>query len=105
IAVIASVCYVATWEVIFFNFTPDFLTKYQAHELEKVKASGASAEAIEKKIADQQKLAKLYQNPAINAAMTFVEPLPVGLVFALVSAGILSRRRRNALYGAAVPIV
>jgi hypothetical protein len=31
-----------------------------------------------------------------NAAITFLEPLPVGLVIALVSAGILRRRRREA---------
>ncbi len=43
-----------------------------------------------------QKFVKLYQNPVINSAITFVEPLPVGLVLALVSAGILSRKRRSA---------
>jgi hypothetical protein len=38
--------------------------------------------------------AELYRNPAINAAITFLEPLPVGLVMALVTAGVLGRRRR-----------
>jgi hypothetical protein len=37
----------------------------------------------------------MYQNPVINAGMTLVEPLPVGLAVALVSAGVLSRRRRR----------
>ena len=27
IATVASVCYVATWEVIYFNFAPDFAAK------------------------------------------------------------------------------
>ena len=27
IAVVSSMCYVATWEVIFFNFMPDFLDR------------------------------------------------------------------------------
>jgi hypothetical protein len=36
----------------------------------------------------------MYKNPLINSAMTFAEPLPVGLVIALVSAGILSRARK-----------
>ena len=35
----------------------------------------------------------MYQNPVINAAFTILEPLPVALVIALVSAGVLSRRR------------
>jgi hypothetical protein len=37
----------------------------------------------------------MYQNPAINAAITFLEPLPVALVLTLVSAGVLSRRRKD----------
>src|SRR5687767_2395792 len=37
IALVASVCYVATWEVIYFNFAPDFMGKYQAHLLEKAR--------------------------------------------------------------------
>lgn len=95
IALVASACYVATWEVIYFNFAPDFMSKYQAHLIEKARAKGESQAEIDKKLADHEKFAKLYQNPAINAAITFIEPLPVGLLFALVSAGILSRRRRS----------
>jgi hypothetical protein len=41
------------------------------------------------------KLAVMYRNPAINAAMTLAEPLPVGLIIALVSAGVLSRRKKS----------
>src|SRR5215217_5681998 len=46
IVVISSICYVATWEVIYFKFAPDFLEKYQAHMIEKARANGASQEAI-----------------------------------------------------------
>lgn len=99
IAAVASVCYVATWEVIYFgNFVPDFAAKYQAHTIEKARAGGASQKAIDKKLAEMQRFSEMYRNPAINAAITFLEPLPVGLVIALVSAGILRRglRRRPA---------
>ena len=41
------------------------------------------------------KYTEMYKNPAINAAMTFVEPMPVGLIIALVSAGLLSRRKKE----------
>jgi hypothetical protein len=95
IAVISSVCYVATWEVMYFKFMPDFLSKYQAHALEKARAGGASEDAIARKKAEMDKLGEMYKNPVINSAMTFVEPLPVGLVIALVSAGILSRARKR----------
>ena len=99
IAVISSVCYTATWEVVYFNFMPDFMTKYQAHEINKIKASGASQAVIDQRAAEMQRMVEMYKNPAFNAAMTFIEPLPVGLVIALVSAGAL-RRRRSAAEGA-----
>jgi len=95
IAVISSACYVATWEVMYFNFMPDFLSKYQARELEKARAGGASEKVIAQQKAEMDKMAQMYQNPVINAAMTFAEPLPVGLVIALVSAGILSRASKR----------
>src|SRR2546423_13816994 len=90
IAVISSVCYVATWEVMYFKFMPDFLSKYQAHQLEKARAGGASEAAIAKQKAEMDKLGEMYKNPLVNSAMTFVEPLPVGLVIPRGSAGILS---------------
>ena len=31
IAAVASGWYVATWQVIYYRITPDFMTKYQAH--------------------------------------------------------------------------
>jgi hypothetical protein len=93
IAVVASLCYVATWQVMYFNFAPDFLTKYQAHVLEQARADGDSDEAIARKKAEMDEFAEMYRNPAFNAAVTFVEPLPVALIVALVSAGVLSRRR------------
>ena len=95
IALVASACYVATWEVIYFNFMPDYLDKYTAHVLEKAKANGESPEAIARKRAEMAKTAKLYQNPVINSAMTFAEPLPVAIIVALVTAGILSRGRKS----------
>ena len=95
IAVVASLCYVLTWEVIYFNFAPDFLKKYHARIIEQARASGATDEALAQKKAELAKLAALYDNPAINAAMTFAEPLPVGLVMALVTAGVVSRKRRG----------
>jgi hypothetical protein len=94
IAVVASLCYVVTWQVMYYKFVPDFGTKYQAHMIEKTRASGASQAEIDKKVADMAKWAEWYKNPAFNAAATFLEPLPVALIIALVSAGILRRSLR-----------
>jgi Protein of unknown function (DUF4199) len=97
IGVLASVCYVATWEVMYFKFMPDFMTKYGAHELEKARAGGASEATLARKKVELDKFEKMYQNPAINAAFTILEPLPVALVVALISAGVLSRKKREDL--------
>jgi hypothetical protein len=94
IGLVASACYVATWEVMYFKFMPDFMTKYGARELEKARASGASEATLAEKKVELDKFEKMYQNPAINAAFTILEPLPVALIIALVSAGALSRRKR-----------
>lgn len=92
IAVVASVCYVATWELVYFKLNPGFLEAYEAHVVEKARASGQSAEAIERTRAEMQRFAVMYQNPFFNAAITFIEPMPVGLLVAAVSAGVLRRR-------------
>jgi hypothetical protein len=95
IAAVSSACYVATWEVMYFKFMPDFMEKYAAHEVEKVRASGASEGQIASRKAEMEKFVVMYKNPLYNAALTFMEPLPVGLIISLISAGALSRRRKR----------
>ena len=92
IALVASVFYVATWQVVYYKLVPDFGEKYQAHMIEKARAEGASQAEIDEKAADAQKYERWFRNPAINVAITFIEPLPLGLIVALISAGILRRR-------------
>ena len=95
ITLVASCCYVATWEVIYFKFAPDHMEKFTVYALEKAKKEGAT----EAQLAEQRKKAdeftKMYQNPLVNAAFTILEPLPVGLLITLVTAGVLSRKKRE----------
>jgi Protein of unknown function (DUF4199) len=93
IVAVASVCYVATWQVVYYKLAPDFGAKYTAHVVEQARAAGASQAEIDQKAAEMQRMMELYRNPVVNVAITFLEPLPVGLVIALVSAGVLGRRR------------
>ena len=93
IGAVASACYVAAWEVYYYGVGSDIMEKYQVHTLEEARAKGESAEQIAKRKADLENWARLYENPAINAAVTFAEPFPVALIVSLVSAGVLSRRR------------
>lgn len=104
IAAVASVCYVATWEVIYYGLDTDFSEKYQAYTLEKARADGESEAQLAKRRADMEKWGKLYQNPAINVAITFLEPLPVALVISLVTAGVVSRRRPDGVRVAGVRV-
>lgn len=95
IVVVSAVCYVATWQLVYYKLAPDFGEKFQAHMVEEARASGDTPEEIQAKVAKIERNMELYRNPAVNVAISFVEPLPVGLVLALISAGILSRRRRE----------
>ena len=97
IALVSSLCYTATWEVMYFGLGvgSDFIAKYQEHQLASARAKGATQAELDKQAAEGKQFAEMYQNPVINAGMTLVEPLPVGLAVALVSAGVLSRRRRR----------
>ncbi len=92
ITLISCLFYVVTWEIVYFNFMHDFMDKYGAHVVQKMQASGATAAAVQAKVEEMNKLKVLYQNPLINAAMTFLEPFPVGLVITLLSALVLRRK-------------
>jgi hypothetical protein len=93
IMLIASACYVIAWEIVYFNFMHDFVDKYAAHMVEQVKNSGAGEAAIQAKLQEMKRFKELYENPFFNAAVTFLEPLPVGLVMTLISAAILRKRK------------
>src|SRR5260370_29608568 len=54
ITLISCVFYVVTWEVLYFNFLPDFMDKYCAHMIEKLNASPACPAATQAQI-DQVK--------------------------------------------------
>jgi len=92
ITLIASACYVGTWEVVYFNFMPGFAEKYAAHMEEQAKASGASQQKIDEKVREARQFKQMYDNPVINVGLTFMEIFPVGLLVTLVSAGILRRK-------------
>lgn len=92
ITLISCIFYVATWEVLYFHVLHGFMDKYGAYMVEKLKASGASAATIQAKLEEVKKYKAMYDNPLINAAMTFLEPFPIGLVITLVSAAVLRRK-------------
>lgn len=93
ITVISSLCYVVTWEILYYNFLPGFMDKYGAYLMAKMKASGASAAELQAQLQGIQKFKDLYSNPLLNGLVTFIEPFPVGLVITLLSSAILRRKQ------------
>jgi hypothetical protein len=89
---IASVIYALGWEVFSTFFASDFQEFYAQCYIDKVKASGADAAAIEAARAEMAQFAALYSNPLIRFGMTLSEILPVGIIVTLISAGILRKR-------------
>jgi uncharacterized protein DUF4199 len=87
ITLISSVLYVVTWEIMYFG-VPSFGEKFMTMCVAHIKNSGASPEAIQ----TQLNQLKYLDNPFINAALTFTEPFPVGLIITLVSALILRKK-------------
>jgi hypothetical protein len=93
VTLIASTIYVVVWLIDYNYFgAGDYLEKYYAHQIAKMKAAGAKPQEISKAAADGQNFIKSYKNPLVNAAYTYMEILPVGLVVSLVAAVILKRK-------------
>ena len=96
IMIIATSCYVFTWEIMYHTFMPDFAEKCVAYETQKIRASGKSPQEIDTEIASMKNMMALYtSNIFFNIAFTYLEPLPIGVPMTLLSALILRKRRRQ----------
>ncbi len=95
IAAVASLCYVATWEVLYFKVFTDFDAKMVQAAVTRAQKAGKSEAEVQQVREQNEAFARQYHNPVYNSALTFLEPLPVGVIVSLVSAGILRRQRRG----------
>lgn len=93
IMLITSVCYVLSWEVVYFNLMPDFLTDYSNYLVEQMRAAGETQQAIDAKQQEMRDFKKLYDNPLLNPLITLTEPVPVGLLITFISSLVLRRKR------------
>jgi hypothetical protein len=94
ITLITCSCYVVTWQVLYYGM-PGLGDKMAACMVRKVKDSGASEEKVEEARRNAESLMKMYENPAVNVALTFVEPFPIGLAVSLISAAVLRKKARS----------
>jgi len=96
IMLIGCLFYVISWEIIYFTILPDFVDKYAKYVVEKAQASGKSAAEIEALRQQVKGFKPLLDNPLTNAAITILEPLPVGLLMTLISSAILRKKTASA---------
>jgi uncharacterized protein DUF4199 len=92
ITAISALCYTAAFQVVYFKLQTDFGERFVACMIDKARHSGASAAEMEKVTAQAHMFKGLMDRPWTNAAFTFVEPLPVGVIVSLLAAGLLRKR-------------
>ena len=95
ITLISCACYVIVWEIVYFFFIPDFIDQYAAYQIAKLRAAGATQQVIDATVQEMKNFKTWYDNPFKNAAITFTEPFPVGLIITLVSAAILRKKKKD----------
>jgi len=92
IVLVSSALYVISWEILYFG-VPGFADKFNAMLIAQAQKKGGSPEQIQVAVQQMKDFLAMYQNPFKNAALTFIEPSPIGVIVTLVSALILRRRR------------
>jgi hypothetical protein len=102
ITLISCAVYVLGWEIVYWNFVPDFADKYAALTLEKMRADGATPAEIAAETKKMAQFKEWYTKPLFNVLVTFGEVFPLGLLMTLISAAIL-RKKPAAGIVAAVP--
>lgn len=92
IAVISSICYSLMWMIVYYNFIPNFFDDYAKFTTDKLVMNGASAAELAQNQAQIDQINEIYKTPFGIFSITLIEPLPVGIMVALVSAFILKRK-------------
>lgn len=95
ITLVTCAVYVIAWEIVYYNFIPDFADRYAALSIQRMREKGATEAAIAKATRDMASFKEWYKNPFFNVGMTFMEIFPVGLIVTLISARILRTKPGN----------
>ena len=92
ITLVSSLCQVAMFQLVYFQLVPEFGDRFAACMVDRARDAGATPEKIAETEHTALDLKRLYDNPWTNAALTFVEPLPLGLAASTLSAALLRQR-------------
>ena len=92
ISLISAICYAASWEIYYPSVGDEFMQKYTAHELDKMKAAGASEAEIEKTRVESEQFMEMYKNFFVRFTFSMMEIAPVGIIVTLISALLLRNK-------------
>lgn len=93
ITAVASVIYVAAWEVNLKLTDYAFAEDYSRSVIAGLEAEGVSGAELEAETAKMERFKEQYRNPLFRLPVTFLEIFPVGLLIALISAAVLRNSR------------
>lgn len=85
---ISSTIYVLVWLLIYYNFFPNFMEHYCELALKQT-----PPEELVAKKAEMEQYKELYKSPIGVILLTYMEILPIGAIFALISAFILKKKQ------------
>lgn len=95
ISLIASTFYVLVWVVYYYTSGTDFIEQYATYMLDQLRESGASQAMIDAQQKEMSEFAEMYKNPVYVVLFTYMEILPVGILFSLVTALIMKRKPKE----------
>jgi hypothetical protein len=93
ISVVASLCYVAAWEIGQALSGADFAAVYSRAMIDQQRAAGMSGAALAGYAAQMEDFRRSYANPLYRLPMTFAEIFPVGVLVSLIAAALLRNSR------------
>ena len=85
-----STVYVVVWLIIFYNFFPNFAEHYTDMAIAK-----ASPDEVAQVTEEMNSFKEMYKNPIMVILLTYMEILPLGIIFSLISALILKKKQIN----------
>jgi hypothetical protein len=91
IAAIASLFYVAAWELYLYFTNYTFMDEYTRVVIEQAQKAGNSASELARLSKDMAAFKTLYANPFSRMAITLTEILPVALIMPVISATLLRK--------------
>jgi len=92
ITLLASSIYVVNWLIYDYATDSKFMASYVESMHDQLVKSGASVAKVAKHDAEMKEFSVMYRNPLFKAAVTYMEILPMGILFTLITAIVMRRK-------------